>query len=233
MQYCKKIVHVLAVAVILSILVIALPTSPALAAEDINLDPDEVEIDDQVDIEGDGFYESTTSVDYFVHVYLSDEEADEGDQIDDEVENYEKVKSLLWIDENGEFSTSFDVPDELTDGEDDVTVTGGTYYIYVTYYDDKDIVAVAEINITGTGEIEVDPDEGPVNIEVEIAGSGFPDNTDITIEYDGDEVDFVVVPFPLVGDDRVGEDRSPPAGELGLDREVDLPRRGAWGSGAD
>ena len=190
MQYCKKIVHVVAVAVILSILVIALPASPALAAEDINLDPDEVEIGDQVDIEADGFYESTASVDYFVNIYLSDEEADEGDEIDDEVENYEKLKSLLWIDEDGELSTSFDVPDELTDGEDDVAVTGGTYYVYVTYYDDEEIVAVAEFTITGAGEIEVDPDEGPVGIEVEIAGSGFPDDKDIAIEYDGDEVDI-------------------------------------------
>ena len=190
MQYCKKIVHVVAVAVILSILVIALPASPALAAEDINLDPDEVEIGDQVDIEADGFYESTASVDYFVNIYLSDEEADEGDEIDDEVENYEKLKSLLWIDEDGEFSTSFDVPDELTDGEDDVAVTGDTYYIYVTYYDNEDIVAVAEFTVTGAGEVEVDPDEGPVGIEVEIAGSGFPDDKDIAIEYDGDEVDI-------------------------------------------
>jgi len=190
MQYCKKIVRVLAVAVILSILVMAWPTSPVLAAEDINLDPDDVEIGDEVDIEGDGFYESTASVDYFVHIYLSDEEADEGDQIDDEVENYEKLKSLLWIDDNGELSTSFVVPDELTDGEDDVAVKSGTYYVYVTYYDDKDIVAVADLSITGVGEVEVDPDEGAVGIEVEVAGSGFPDNSDIIIEYDGDELDI-------------------------------------------
>jgi len=190
MQYCKKIVHVLAVAVILSILVIALPTSSALAAEDISLDPDEVEIGDQVDIEGDGFYESTASVDYFINIYFSDEEADEDDEIDDEVENYEKLKSLLWIDENGEFSTSFDVPDELTNGEDDVAVTGGTYYVYVTYYDDDEILTVADLSVTGTGEIEMDLDEGPVGTEVEITGSGFPDDQDITIEYDGNEVDI-------------------------------------------
>ncbi len=190
MQYGKKIFRILTVAVILLILVMALPTAPALAAsEDISLDSDEGEIGDEINIEGDGFDESDTQ-DHFVHIYFSDEEADEGDKIDDEVENYEKVESLLWIDEDGEFSTSFDVPDDLTDGEDDVEVGSGTYYVYVTYYDDEEIVAVAEFTVTGVGEIEMDPDEDPVGTEVEIAGSGFTDNKDITIEYDGDEVDI-------------------------------------------
>ncbi len=187
----EKVFRILALAIILFFLVMALPISPALAAsEDINLDPDEGEIGDEINIDGDGFDESTTTQDYFVHIYFSDEEAEEGDAIDDEVENYEKVKSLLWIDEDGEFSTSFDVPDELTDGEDDVDVGGGTYYVYVTYYDDEEIFAVDEFTVIGAGEIEVDPEEGPVGTEVEIAGSGFADNKDLTIEYDGDEVDI-------------------------------------------
>ena len=186
----EKVFRILAVAVILFFLLMALPASPALAAsEDINLDPDEGEIGDEINIEGDGFDESN-GTDYFINIYFSDEEADEGDDIDDEVENYEKVKSLLYIDDNGEFSTHFDVPDELTDGEDDVDVGGGTYYVYVTYYDDDDIASVAEFTVTGVGEIEVDPEEGPVGTEVEIAGSGFADNKDITIEYNGDEVDI-------------------------------------------
>ncbi len=187
----KRIFRILAVAVILSFLVMASPISPALAAsEDINLDPEEGEIGEEINIEGEDFDESTETQDYFVHIYFSDDEADEGDQIDDEVENYEKVESLLYIDENGEFSTRFDVPDELTDGEDDVDVGGGTYYVYVTYYNDKDIVAVAEFTVIGAGEIEVDPEEGPVGTEVEIAGTGFADEQEIIIEYDGDEVDI-------------------------------------------
>jgi len=186
-----KIFRILAVTIFLSLLVMALPTSLSLAAsEDIDLDPEEGEIGEEVEISGDNFDESTATTDEFVHIYFSDEEADEGDEIDDEVENYEKVESLLWIDEDGTFDASFDVPDELTDGEDDVTVTGGTYYIYVTYYDNDEIVSVAEFTVIGEGEIEVDVEEGPVGTELEITGSGFPDDEAITIEYDSDEVDI-------------------------------------------
>jgi len=186
-----KIFRILAVTIFLSLLVMALPTSLSLAAsEDIDLDPEEGEIGEEVEISGDNFDESTSTTDEFVHIYFSDEEADEGDEIDDEVENYEKVESLLWIDEDGTFDASFDVPDELTDGEDDVTVTGGTYYIYVTYYDNDEIVSVAEFTVIGEGEIEVDVEEGPVGTELEITGSGFPDDEAITIEYDSDEVDI-------------------------------------------
>jgi len=116
-----------ALVLLLSLLAIALPASPALAkAEEIELDPEEGEIGDDIDVTGNDFEESyynsqTDYEDYYVAIYFFREEADEGDDMDD-VENYEILDSSEHIDEDGEFDISFAVPDELTDGEDDEDV---------------------------------------------------------------------------------------------------------------
>ncbi len=174
------------------LLLLALPASTALAAEDISLDPDEGEIGERIDITGDGFNESyyNTDIDYhyyYVDIYFASVEADEGDDIDDEVENYERVKSGLYVDEYGEFDSYFDVPEELTDGDEDEIVGGGTYYVYVTYDDDTNIEAVAEFTVIA-GEIELDVDEGQVGTELSISGTDFSDDEEITIEFDDEEL---------------------------------------------
>ncbi len=184
MRNVSKLFRIIALAAILSLLAVAIPASPALAAESIELDPEEGEISEWIDIEGDGFTEGEE-----VDIYFSSEEADRYDDIGDEVENYECVKSGVLVDEYGEFDTSFKVPDELIDGDEDEEVHGGTYYVYVTYYDEDNIEAIAEF-IVLAGEIELDPDDGPVGTEVEISGTGFTDDEDITVEYDDDEVDI-------------------------------------------
>jgi hypothetical protein len=98
------------------------------------------------------------------------------------------MRSGKRVNEEGEFSTYFNVPDKLTDGEDDEVVRGGTYWVYVTEEDDEEILAVAEFTVIAA-EIELDPDEGIAGIEVEITGAGFNDNEGITVVYDGDELD--------------------------------------------
>jgi hypothetical protein len=184
-----------AMALAVSLLVTGLSASPALAAsEEIELDPEEGEIGDEIDITGNDFEESyyvsdTDYEDVYVAVYFSREEADVDDKIDDDVENYEIVDTSEHVDEDGEFETSFEVPEALTDGEDDEDVTSGKYYVYVIYKGDDEIVAVAEFMVLGA-EIELDPDEGPAGTEVEITGIDFADNEDITVKFDGDEVDI-------------------------------------------
>ena len=203
MRNVSKLFRIMVLAAILSILVVAIPASPVLAAASIELDPEGGEIGEWIDIDGEGFPESDfdASPPYYseVDIYFSSEEADRNDDIGDEVENYKRVKSGVLVDEDGEFGTRFKVPDELTDGDDDEEVHGGTYYIYVTYHGEDRIRVVAEFTVLA-GEIELDPDEGPVGIEVEIGGAGFADDEDITVEYDDDEVDIVS------GDEETDED---------------------------
>ena len=178
-----KIFRILALAAILSLLVIAIPASPALAAESIDLSPSTGEVGDKIDIDGSGFKTDGTRV----YIYFSSQEWDVGDEIDDDVTVYQLVKKRT-PDVNGEIDTYFYVPEILDDGDDYEDVVGGYYYVYVTYGDNDDIEAVDEFTIRG---IELSPDEGMVDTEVEITGIGFTKSKDIRyIEYDDEEVDI-------------------------------------------
>jgi len=188
-----KIWRILTVALILSLLMAVIPATPAWAYDyDISIDPETGEIGDEIEITGEDFTPSTDEDEELATIYFSEDEADSGDDIDAEVETYEKLKSVIVGEEGasdeGEFDTTFNVPDELTDGEDDVDVEPGTYYIYVTRFNSSRIRSVAEFTVIGAGEISIDPDEGPVGTEVEIEGTDFSDEEDITIEYDDDEI---------------------------------------------
>lgn len=187
----NRFAGILVLAVILALLGAAVPAAPALAVvnEYLSLDPDEGEIDEDVDVYG---YNYTAGA--AVYLYFSGEDADVGDDIDD-LGAYEKVATATAGAEGslyreGVINTSFDVPDELTDGSDDETVRGGTYYVYATYYIEGDIEAIDTFTVIGTGEITLDPDEGAVGTEVEIEGEGFAGGEEITVEYAGDEVDI-------------------------------------------
>lgn len=190
MKY-KKILHMLVVGILLSLMLVSIPASQVFAAERIDLEPDEGEIGDRFYVEGRGFEpsEENSTVDSEVDIYFSDEEAEEGDDIDDDVENYELLKDEVSVDEDGDFRTRVTVPDELTDGEDDVDVKGGTYYVYITEEGDEEILAVEEFTVL-SAEIELDPDEGTVGTEVDITGVDFDGSEDITVEFDDDDLDI-------------------------------------------
>jgi len=196
MKY-NKVFRILALAVIFSLLMIVIPAAPALAAYDydIALVPDEGEIGDTIDIDGTDWPESvedTTDVPSYVDIYFSSQEAGIGDDIDDEVTTYQRVKTGVVVGTNGDFSTSFNVPTRLSTGTDDEDVHGGTYYVYVTTYKttvSKDIRAFAEFTVIAA-EITLDTDEGPVGTGVEITGKDFADREGITVEYDGDGIDI-------------------------------------------
>jgi len=182
----NKFFRILAMAVILSLLVMALPAASALAAERINVSPTKGKVGDDVDVSGSGFSEGDD-----VYIYFSNEEADEGDDIDD-LDSYEEVatdraSSETLTDEGGDIDTDFEVPDELTDGSDDHEVTGGDYYVYATENEEGEILAADDFTVYGITQI--DPTEGTVGTEVEIEGI-FEDEEDIEVFYEGDEVDI-------------------------------------------
>jgi hypothetical protein len=188
-----KILQTVITGVLAAMLMVAIPASPALAAsEEIFVDPGQGKIDDYVEVSGYNFDESGEAVESFVYVtlYFTGDEADPGDEIDDEVENYEKVKSSERVDKDGEFAeVRFRVPSVLTDGDENVAVSCGSYYICVTYYGETEIVAVEEFSVIG-GEISIDPDEGTVGTKVEITGTDFAEDEGLTVELDGDDIDI-------------------------------------------
>jgi len=186
---CTKILRILSLVIILSLLVVAIPATPVQAVREITLDPEEGSIGDRITIEGTDFNKSTEEYDKYATIYFSSDKAGTVDDIDDEVTHYEIVKDGVWLDEEGAFETTFTVPDVLDDGDDEEDVTSGTYYVYVCHYGYTRVVATAEFALIA-GRITIDPDEGPVATEVEITGTDFSSNKEITIEYDGDAVDI-------------------------------------------
>jgi hypothetical protein len=181
----KRFLSILATAIILAMMIMAIPVIPASAetgSEHINVLPSSGAVgDEDIEVEGSSF-----EIEDKVYLFFSNEEADEGDDVGD-LDSYAELFSMT-TDSVGYFSGNFDVPDELDDGSEDIDVTGGQYYIYASYDSDgDDIVAIDEFNVLG---VSISPDEGPVGTKVEVTGSGFEDNEDITIEFGSTDVDI-------------------------------------------
>ncbi|MDH5696302.1 MAG: IPT/TIG domain-containing protein, partial [Dehalococcoidia bacterium] len=182
----SRFFHTLALAAILALLMIAIVATPALAAESVSVSPAKGEVGSRVDVSGSGYTSAAT-----VYIYFSSQDADVGDDIDD-LDAYERVKTttaqLSTDPYPGTIDTYFNVPSRLEDGDEVEDVHGGDYFIYTTYTTGGNIEAVDEFIIIGIEQI--DPNEGPVGTEVEITGSGFDRNEDITIAYDNIDVDI-------------------------------------------
>jgi len=191
-----KLFRVLTLSAIVSLLLLAIPASPALAYDyEITLDPEEGEIGDTIDIDGTDWPKTTvidaTTTYSYVDIYFSSEEAGEGDTIGtaaaDDVNIFQRVKTGAIVGTNGNFSTTFKVPSELKTGNPDEDVHGGAYYVYVTLGDSKVIRAVAEFTVIA-GQIALDPTQGVVGTEVEITGEYFGAREDITVTYDDEDI---------------------------------------------
>jgi len=196
MKY-TKVLRIVGIAVILSMLLAVTPAAPALAARSIELDIDAGKIGDTISISGEFFTASTDAVEKYVDIYFTLDGDSTSLYIDSNVKTYERLKSGVYIDEDGEFGPlNITVPDELDDGTIDVDVESGTtYYIVVTRYytsgltPNKRIGAYIEFTVGG-GEITLAPEDGPVDTPLEITGAEFSASADIIIEYDGREVDI-------------------------------------------
>jgi len=179
----NKTFRIITLGTILAILVMAIPATAALAAvETINLDPEEGEIGDNVEILGYNF-----DARHSVYIYFSSREVNVGDDIN-KLNTYEELKRVYPAGD-GTLDTDFEVPYELTTGYYPEDVHGGDYYVYVTYRDNDSIVAAAEFTILN-GEIELDPEEGQVGTEVTISGEKLRPTQEISIDYDGYDVDI-------------------------------------------
>ena len=190
----KRFFSILAVAVILSLLMVAIPAVPASAADPkISLDVDKGEPGDLVTVSGTGFRESSATHFYYVYIYFSREALDIGDEINYYNDVYWVYPSQIFTDDDGdgdgEFSKVIEIPAVLNDSKDIADVHGGTYYFYATYGGEEVIEAYIEFTVIGITDAA--PDSGPVGTEVEISGVGFDANDDIQVLYDGGIIDII------------------------------------------
>lgn len=186
----KRIFSILAMAVILSLLMVAIPAIPVSAAEIVTLDVDKGEPGDEIAITGTDFQPSSGTHFYNVDIYFTDEVLDVGDEINYYNNVYKLVKQFVFTDEEGTFSKIIEIPAMLDDSRDFAEVHGGTYYFYITYGGEELIVAYVEFTVIGI--TYATPDSGPVGTEVEISGVGFEGNDDIMVFYDGARIDIIV-----------------------------------------
>lgn len=194
MKY-NRFFRILVITAIFSLLMVFIVAAPALAVS-ATLSPTKGVVGEEIDVTGSGYNAGSP-----VYIYFSSQEASTGDEINNEVTAYEKVKTtyagMFGQPDEGDIDTYFYVPDMLNDGADEEVVGGGQYYVYTTYSDSDQIKTKDSFIVIG---IELDTDEGPVDTEVEIEGAGFDGNEEIEIAYDGDDIPIVS------GDDETQSD---------------------------
>ncbi|MBN1153225.1 MAG: hypothetical protein JXA58_08435 [Dehalococcoidia bacterium] len=148
----------LLLASVCSLLLLAVMTIPALAAgRTIDVFPDEAAEGGKVNVRGSGYGSDYPDVALragfpFVTVYMATEEVEVGGQIDVDVKTYVVADESSKVDEFGKFAAAFLVPGELADGEYVADVEEGTYFIYVTYWNDTTIVASSVLEVTEVAE---------------------------------------------------------------------------------
>jgi len=191
-----KTLKILSVAgLVFSLCLLVQPEHSAVAQgeREVYVFPSEGTIGDTIRVAVKGFNKSTEDADKYATVIFSSEKATTDDDIDSDVTKYELVAEGVWLNENGEFDVSFDVPAELNDGVDEETVHVGTYYIYVCHYMVNVLAprirAVIEFDVI-LGNITIKPDKGTVGTSVEIIGTDFFSDEDIAINYDEIDLDI-------------------------------------------
>jgi len=178
---------VFGIAIILVLLSAMIPVTPAQAARDITLDPERGSIGDKITVTGTGFNKSTATEDKYAAIYFSNQVATTLDSIGTRVTSYKKVKDGVWLDEDGDFKVTFEVPSLLDDGTVKTAVDRGNYYVYVCHYLGTNIIpritAIADFTVI-KGEISLSPQKGVVGNLVEISGTNFLGRADLTFKYD-------------------------------------------------
>ncbi|UCE98121.1 MAG: hypothetical protein JSV74_01985 [Dehalococcoidia bacterium] len=159
---------------------------PVSAIVSVNVNPIEGEIGDNITLSGFG----TLNWEYYL--FFSSQNADLADEIDDEVTTYDFLVSVTANGPAGSWSApNLSVPSMLNDGAFDEIVHGGIYYIYMTTSISKTIEAKTTFNVISLASVTgFTPNEGTVGTEVEISGTGFAQNENIVVEYDGEQIDI-------------------------------------------
>jgi hypothetical protein len=182
----KRFFSILAVALILSLLMVVVPAVPASAAPLIFLGDEKGEVGDIITINGTGFIISPHDQRY--DIYFCQNELDVGDELDYYDHYYELVRDV-YTDPSGSFFPDrlITIPAVLNDGDKSADVQGGIYYFYVTGGGQYVIEAYAEFIVIGITDYS--PTKGPVGTEVELSGVGFDGNDEIQFSYDGDHIE--------------------------------------------
>lgn len=138
-----RMLRILSLALVMSLPVVLVPASPALALPEISLSPASGSVGTEVTIIGNGF------------------ESFSGTEISIFFDSVEIAASPLTVPDSGAFTASFEVPDDIEPG---------TAYVKITTVIGGE---VRKSFIVEEPEIELDTDEGVVGTVVTVEGRGF------------------------------------------------------------
>lgn len=200
MKY-SKVFRVLTLAIILSLLLAAIPATPALAAKEIELDPSEGEIDEYFWVEGDGFPPSrriscTQYCASEIRIYFSSQEAYEGD----EAEDVRGGTYWVYVTMAGEDEIKAVAPFTVIAGEIELDTAEGVVGTQVEisgahFADGEHTITAkdesghrAEAVFAVKPEITISPTSGAAGDEVTVIGSGFGGEMNVAIILNGKDV---------------------------------------------
>lgn len=167
--------------ILLVLLLLIFPATPALAEEVIDPVPKRGVVGRLVDVYGAGFTAS------LITIYFTSDVATTTYLIDNQVDAYEKVATVNAT-SGGEFSAYFNVPSVLNDGSVTRSVGGGTYYIIAAYGTSKPIQAVYEFTVEVVAAATLSPTSGKVGDSLTVNGVGFGASRSIAITFGGSAV---------------------------------------------
>jgi len=176
----NKLVCMLAITTIVCLLMIDISTTPTLASESLRVSPTKGTIGDEINVRGSGYDRGDRAF-----IYFSSRKAGVGVDIE-ELGVWERLKKTSVDD--GNFNATFDVPDELSNGDEIKEVCPGEYFVYSTYGIEGKIQARAEFTVTGISSVY--PASSIVGTRATVRGVGFHENKNIEIFYDGDEIEI-------------------------------------------
>jgi hypothetical protein len=181
MKYLR-VFRILGLAVILSLMIVAMPAAPALAAYDMLASPTQGKIGDTISITGTNFPATIDPASpVTIIIYFSNQSALAGQYIGTTVTKYKTIASPT-TSSTGTFVRTFTIPSKYNDN---TNVTSGTHYLYACLYTaPTTILNYTTITVSG-GEISISPTTGLVDTPVDITGSAFVPSTTITVKYDG------------------------------------------------
>ena len=179
----SKIYRILGTVVILSLLIIAIPATPVLAAT-LAATPTSGAVGTSVTITGSGFNPSVPPTTYQVLVYFSKQTASPGQYIGTDVTIY-MTATIQATNELGNFSGTFTIPSTIMT----TAVTAGNYYLYACQSTNPSQILISTpFTIIGAGDISIDVNEGPVDTPVVISGTNFSASQLISVEFGSDDV---------------------------------------------
>lgn len=176
-----KIGKFLGIILVLSLILIVIPVSPALAAYDTLLSPTSGQVGDTITITGNNFPAST-----LIYFCFSNQAALINQYIGTDVTTYSTVASTTTT-TAGTLSTNFVVPSKFSTNNNDVTT--GPHYLYATVFTAdvpprQLIVNSVTFNIVG-GDISLNPAIGIVDSPVIITGDSFAPSQPLSITFGG------------------------------------------------